>query len=230
VRPRVLLVQSVPNPRGGSRSSVFTLMEDSNLSELTPSQRGQYLNERARDEASVAMDRYAAGDDTAFGEVYDSLAPRLYGYLLRQTRDATRAEDLLQQALLQIHATRGRFLRGADVVPWAFAISRRLLIDSYRRRRREANALDVERPSSPSEPGTDDMLHRKRLITSLEAEVAKLPDAQRVAFELTKREGLSLREVAEILGTTVMAVKLRLHRAHLALKAAAAHEARGDAY
>ncbi len=50
--------------------------------------------------ASTAMERYASGDDLAFDEVYDALAPRLYGYLLRQTRDPVRAEDLLQQTML----------------------------------------------------------------------------------------------------------------------------------
>jgi RNA polymerase sigma-70 factor, ECF subfamily len=181
---------------------------------------GLELGERARDEASAAMDRYAAGDDAAFADVYDALAPRLYGYLLRQTRNSARAEDLLQQTLLQIHAARGRFFQGAEVVPWAFAIARRLLIDSYRRSKLEARLVEEGAPEVPAGPGTDELLHRKRLVQSLELEVSKLPEAQRVAFELTRREGLSLREVAEVLGTTVMAVKLRLHRAQAALRAA----------
>lgn len=206
------------------------LAEDLDFSELSPSQTGRELLERARDGASQAMDRYAAGDDAAFGDVYDAMAPRLYGYLLRQTRDAARAEDLLQQTMLQIHAARGRFFQGADVVPWSFAIARRLLIDSYRRRRREAKLVEDGGPERTSSPNTEEMLHQMRLTRSLEEEVSKLPEAQRVAFELTKREGLSLREVAEVLGTTVMAVKLRLHRAHVALRAAMTEPGRGDAY
>ena len=206
------------------------LAEDLDFSELSPSQRGPELLDSARDEASAAMDRYAAGNDAAFGDVYDALAPRLYGYLLRQTREAARAEDLLQQTMLKIHAGRGRFFVGAQVVPWAFAIARRLLIDSYRRRKRETKLMDAGPDEAPALPGTEDLLHRKRLVQSLELEVSKLPEAQRVAFELTKREGLSLREVAEVLGTTVMAVKLRLHRAQLALRAAVSERGSSDAY
>lgn len=204
------------------------LAEDLDLSELSPSQTGHGLVER--DGASAAMDRYASGDDSAFGDVYDAMAPRLYGYLLRQTRDPVRAEDLLQQTMLQIHAARGRFFQGADVVPWSFAIARRLLIDSYRRRRREAKVVEEGGPEVAPLPSTEEMLHQKRLTQSLELEVSKLPEAQRVAFELTKREGLSLREVAEVLGTTVTAVKLRLHRAHVALRAAVDQPGSGDAY
>ena len=65
--------------------------------------------------ADAAMDRYAGGDDTAFSDLYDLLAPRLYGYFLRQTRDADLADDLTQQTLLKIHRARGQFLRGAAV-------------------------------------------------------------------------------------------------------------------
>ena len=116
------------------------------------------------------------------------------------------------------------------MVPWSFAIARRLLIDSYRRRRREAKVVEAGGPEVARAPSTEEMLHQKRLTQSLELEVSKLPEAQRVAFELTKREGLSLREVAEVLGTTVTAVKLRLHRAHVALRAAVGQPGSGDAY
>jgi RNA polymerase sigma-70 factor, ECF subfamily len=46
--------------------------------------------------ASAAMDRYACGEDRAFSELYDLLAPRLSAFLLRRTRDASYTEDLLQ--------------------------------------------------------------------------------------------------------------------------------------
>jgi len=167
------------------------------------------------------MDRYADGDDAAFGELYDVLAPKLYKYLVRQTRDDAAAEDLLQHAMLQLHATRGRFLRGADVIPWAFAIARRLFIDGYRRKKREiarTEALAAEDVASVD--GADQLLESKRAALEIERKLARLPEAQRVVFELMKKDGLSLREVAQVLGTTPNAVKLRAHRARAALRAA----------
>jgi len=50
--------------------------------------------------------------------------------------------------------------------------------------------------------------------------LAKLPQSQRQAFELIKNEGLSVAEAAQVLGTTVAAVKLRAHRAYEALRGA----------
>jgi RNA polymerase sigma-70 factor (ECF subfamily) len=172
-----------------------------------------------------AMNRYATGDHDAFAALYAVLAPELRRYLLRQTRNASRAEDLLQQTLLQIHCARDRFFIGADVFPWAFSIARRFLIDSIRLERREA-ARTREVATTIAATGTmsDDIVHSRRAVRALVRELDRLPDAQRVAFELVKTEGLSLREAAEALGTTVVAVKLRTHRAYVALRDAIGDE------
>jgi RNA polymerase sigma-70 factor (ECF subfamily) len=174
-----------------------------------------------RAEVDIAMERYAGGDDTAFAVVYDAIAPRLYGYFLRQTREPARAEDLVQQTLLHIHRARDRFIPGAEVTPWAFAIGRRLLVDSIRKGRREVLVEEPEAQAGASlDPSGDDMVRARELATSVEKVLATLPHSQRTAFELIKGEGLSLAEAAQVLGTTVSAVKLRAHRAYEALRGA----------
>jgi RNA polymerase sigma-70 factor (ECF subfamily) len=171
--------------------------------------------------ARIAMSRYAAGDNAAFSKLYDLLAPKLYGYLLRQTRDPARSEDLLQQTMLQLHCVRARFQPDASVTPWAFAIARRILIDNHRGVRREAVRDDVRPAEEPTTSGaTDEVLHTKRVAHAIELQLARLPEAQRTAFELMQRDGLSLREAAQALGTTENAIKLRAHRARTALRAA----------
>jgi RNA polymerase sigma-70 factor (ECF subfamily) len=166
------------------------------------------------------MARYAAGDEGAFAVVYDDLAPRLYGFLVRQTGDAARAEDLVQQTFLQMHRARGSFVPGAEVLPWAFAIARRLLIDGFRRGRREVlDGEDAREESAAPGPTADELVQAQELANRIRKELARLPEAQRVAFELVKEEGLSLAEAAQVLGTTVAAVKLRAHRAYEALRA-----------
>jgi RNA polymerase sigma-70 factor, ECF subfamily len=184
--------------------------------------------EAARIAANEAMERYARGEDPAFSDLYDAIAPRLHQYLCRQTRDRTRADDLLQQTMLQIHRARGRFIPGAEVLPWAFAIARRLLIDSVRRRKNEVGHLSLDGgPSGRTPPETaaddrpaDEQLDSRRLAQVIDDQLERLPESHRVAFELIKKEGLSVKEAAEVLGTTVTAVKLRAHRAYVALRAA----------
>jgi RNA polymerase sigma-70 factor (ECF subfamily) len=174
---------------------------------------------RVRPTQDLAMERYAGGDEAAFGELYDAIAPRLYAFLLRQTRSEAAAKDVLQQTMLKIHIARGSFEPGAAVLPWAYAIARRLWIDSTRRVKREA-PLDETHEEESEAPSPDEEAYASELAARLQKELAKLPDNQRVAFQLVKQEELSIAEAAAVLGTTESAVKLRAHRAYQTLRAA----------
>src|SRR6478735_10672944 len=171
--------------------------------------------------ADAAMARYAQGDESAFASVYDSVAPRVHAYLIRQTRDRILADDLLQQTLLQIHRKRGTYLAGLPVLPWAFAIARRLYIDECRRRKTDAlfSARDVGDDERRAGSSPDDEFATREAARLVEAELHRMPGNQRVAFELLKVEGLSHQEAARALGTTVSAVKLRAFRAYAAIRA-----------
>ncbi len=171
--------------------------------------------------ASLAMARWAEGDARAFLELYDELSPRLFRYVLRLTRNDARAEDILQQTFLQMHDARGRFMRGADVVPWAYAIARRLFIDSTRRGKRDTlheEYMDERSASQNQTPSGEAVAEARELSEVLRARLAELPPLQREAFLLVREEGLSMAEAAEILGVTPAAVKLRAHRAYESLR------------
>lgn len=180
------------------------------------------------------MDRYADGDEAAFADVYDLLAPRLHAFFLRQTGDVARAEDFVQQTLLQMHAARASYARGSDVLPWAFCIGRRLLVDRRRRTKREvlfataeedADALDlrIERFALPEE-----VAMTKELAARAYEELERMPESHRAAYMLVRQEGLSVAQAAEVLGTTSTAIKLRAHRAYEALRSALALAGGGD--
>jgi RNA polymerase sigma-70 factor (ECF subfamily) len=183
-----------------------------------------------KEAASLAMSRYARGDAAAFAELYDLLAPRVSSFLLRRTHDAARTEDLLQQTFLQMHCARQHFVPGADVVPWAFAIARRLLIDTYRKAGREILDCeeDLARESTPPGETPDRLASARRLARRIDDVLARGPEAHRAAFNLVQRDGLSMAEAAEVLGTTVAAVKLRAHRAYEALRCALGDEVREE--
>lgn len=178
--------------------------------------------------ADRAMERYACGDEAAFVEIYDELAPRLHRFALRWTRSRSAAEDTVQQTLLQIHAARHRFVRGSAVVPWAYAIARRLLIDLGRRGvREELRAGDVRDPEEAAAgPSPEEALHHRREEAEARRDFASLPLGWREAFELVKFEGLSVAETAEVLGITRGMVKIRAHRATVALRKSMARRLR----
>lgn len=175
-------------------------------------------------EATAAMDRYAAGDEAAFAELYQALSPRLYGFLVRLSGDTATAEDLLQQTFLQMHVARSRFVRGADVTPWAMAIARRLFIDVVRRNKSRATDLVdstvLDETNASGIPTAEDWLVAHETEAVIESRLAALSPNQRDAFQLVKQEGLSIAEAASVLGISATAVKLRAHRAYAQLRAA----------
>jgi len=170
--------------------------------------------------ADQAMDRYADGDATAFGALYDELAPRLYRYALWHTRSRAASEDVVQQTFLQIHGARDRFVRGASALTWAYAIARRLLIDADRRRGREDlrgdGALGSEELSGAL--AADEAMDLKEQELEARRNLALLRPALRESFTLVKLEGLSVAQAAEVLGITPGMVKVRTHRARVALE------------
>ena len=184
-------------------------------------------DESGVDGADAAMERYARGDEAAFADLYDAIAPRLLSFLRKATRDAFAAEDLMQQTLLHMHRARGSFIPGAPVMPWALAIATPthdrqrspaargatpLLGHSGRRRSDDLR-------SAAATAAADDLLHARRLERRVQQRIDALPELQRTAYRLLGQEGLSLKRAAEVLGTSVTAVKLRAHRAFVALRA-----------
>ncbi len=176
-----------------------------------------------------AMALFAAGEDAALGDVYDLGAPAVFTFLMKLCRDRPLSEDLTQETFLRIHRARGLYRTGAPVLPWAYTIARHLFLDSVRSRRPEASASNAwsddsdGAPAASREwcspgPSAEEMLADAELSHVLDEALAKLPEAQASAFRLLKGEGLSVAEVAAVMGTTQGAVKLRAHRAYQALR------------
>jgi RNA polymerase sigma-70 factor (ECF subfamily) len=171
------------------------------------------------------MARYQDGDASAFRELYALVAPRLLGYLMKMAREKAVADDLLQQTFLKVHRARAAYVRGADPLPWIYSIAHRTFIDESRKVKRavvrvaddevpEVSAgLDGESAERRDEPRVDPELAKAALDA-----LAQLPEQQREAVVLTKLDGKTVAEAAEIAGTTVGAMKVRAHRGYEALR------------
>ena len=172
------------------------------------------------------MQRYQDGDASAFRELYALVAPRLLGYLLKMARDRALADDLLQQTFLKVHRARAAYVRGADPLPWIYSIAHRTFIDHARKHNRavvrvgEADELPEVAAAITGE--SDDRRDEGRADPELVKEaldaLSALPAQQREAVVLTKLDGKSVAEAAEIAGTTVGAMKVRAHRGYEALR------------
>lgn len=171
------------------------------------------------------MARYCDGDRAAFDALYVAVAPRLLGFVMQLVGERALAEDVVQETLLKLHQARDFYVRGADPVPWIFTIARHTAFDELRRKRRARVRLVESEDRPPPEPradlaGAPEMARASDDAAGAEALAAleQLPAAQRQALLLTKVEGLSQAEAAARAGTTPGAIKLRAHRAYVALR------------
>jgi RNA polymerase sigma-70 factor (ECF subfamily) len=161
------------------------------------------------------MLRHACGDEAAFTIVFDAVAPPIARFARRVLGDQAAAEDIVQLTLLKMTGARENFAAGSKVLPWAYAIARNQIRDQLRRKRRERRFLQrAERAITPTGTSAPDaQLLADETLAAFRAELADMPEAQRAAYLLMRREDLSLAEAAGRLGTTTTAVKLRVHRA-----------------
>jgi RNA polymerase sigma-70 factor, ECF subfamily len=177
-------------------------------------------------DAKDLMARYVRGDASAFRELYALVAPRLYGYLVKLARHRALADDLLQQTFLKVHRARATYVVGADPVPWIYSIAHRTFLDEARKQKRavvrvadddalpdEAADLTGSTPERRDEARVD-----PELVAQTLAALAELPPPQREAVVLTKLDGKSVAEAAQIAGTTVGAMKVRAHRGYERLR------------
>lgn len=182
------------------------------------------------------MIRYCEGDAEAFRQLHGRLAPRLRTYLVRMAREAALADDLLQQTFLKVHKARRAYVRGADPVPWMYAIAHRTFLDEMRRRKRARVRVARDPDTMPEQPadldGRPAQPGRETLPVELGAAAIAaldhLPENQRQAVILTKLEGKSVAEAASIAGTTPGAMKVRAHRGYAALRKALAEDPAND--
>jgi RNA polymerase sigma-70 factor (ECF subfamily) len=179
--------------------------------------------------ADEAMALYAQGHQAAFEIVYEVVAPRIEGYVRRKVRDSSRVEDIVQQTFENMHKARGRFIPGSDVLNWAFAIARNLVIDTGKKAGRESSADMSEENESmgavlaAAVAGGEELFLARETGALLVRTFGRLTKLQQEVFELVKLEGLSYQQAAATLGITVPSVRMYVHRAHLSLR-----EALGD--
>ncbi len=175
-------------------------------------------DDRERDAVLAAlMVAYQDGDAMAFEALYGEVAGPVLGYLRSLTRDAARAEDLLQETFLQVHRARATWDRGRPVKPWLYAIARNVFLMDRRsagRRGRHEALADDELPDVPVPADVESLADRDAVRRAL----ARIPPDRREALLLHHVAGLSFEEVGAVLGVTAGAAKVRAHRGVVRLR------------
>jgi RNA polymerase sigma factor (sigma-70 family) len=162
----------------------------------------------------------ARSEPRAFRELYDRYAERVYRFHVGRTRDADAAHDLTAETFAQAWLGRMRFRNeaGGSAGPWLFGIARNLLSASVRRGRLERAACArlgilerLDREPAAVEPD-------ESWLDGLDEALAELPENQLDALRLRFADDLPYDELADALGTTPQAARVRVHRGLSALR------------
>jgi RNA polymerase sigma-70 factor, ECF subfamily len=184
----------------------------------------------ASDPEAALIAGLQAGDSGAFDRLLREYGPRLLRLARRFLANEEDARDVLQDAMVAVYRSIGKFEATAALSTWLHRIVVNTALMKLRSKRRHPEE-DIEQhlprflpdghqaePSTPWTESADAVIERAELRASVHDAIARLPDAYRIVLHLRDIEELSTAETAAILGTTKNTVKIRLHRARQALR------------
>lgn len=169
-------------------------------------QRLVYLVERF----DAASQSSKTGLRDEFRDALISALPALRGFAFSLVGDASRADDLVQEAMVKAWANRHRFTPGTNMNAWLFTILRNQFYTDKRKAKREVEDADGTHAATlvalPEQEGVVN-------LKGLQDRLARIPEVQRIALMMVGAEGYTYEEAAEALKCKVGTVKSRVSRA-----------------
>lgn len=178
------------------------------------------LRARHTDPAPVAPDdivgtlllRAGRGDQSAFGELYDEIAPMVHGVVLKVVRDPAMSEEVTQEVFVELWRLAARFDGTKGTArSWAATLAHRRAIDRVRSEQasRDRQDRDAQRVAPPHDVVASEV-ETTLDVARVRRALAQLSDLQREAVELAYFGGHTYREVAVLLGVAEGTVKSRI--------------------
>ena len=159
------------------------------------------------------------GDIEAFRELFETYAPRVKSYMMRQGADPNTAEELAQETLLTVWRKAGLYAGGkGSATTWIFAIARNLRIDRLRKELTWVAFPDGYDQQASEEATPDQRLEEEERRLRVRQALAGLPPDQHEVVLLSYIEGLSHSEIAQRLGLPLGTIKSRMRLAYLKIR------------
>src|SRR3954453_6479237 len=167
----------------------------------------------AVDQVGVLLLLIARGDQDAFARLYDMLAPRVFGLILRVLVDRSQSEEILQEVFLEVWQSASRFApnRGQGR-SWILTIAHRRAVDRVRSAQSSTDR-DVRaglRDLDVAHDGVAEQVELKMEGERVTAALSSLPEAQREAITLAYYGGYSQSEIAAMVGVPLGTVNTRM--------------------
>jgi RNA polymerase sigma-70 factor, ECF subfamily len=179
--------------------------------------RPQVTASSVSDSDDSLLARMRADDTNAYRLLVERHIDRAFGLALRILKNSADAEDVTQEAFVKAWQKRNDWQEGrAKFSTWLYRVIVNASIDQLRGPRSE-NLDDVPEPRDTAEDAVSS-IHRQQVVLQLDKALAKLPAPQRAALTLSYHEGLSNKEIADVMGTSLFAVESLLKRGRQRLR------------
>ena len=179
--------------------------------------RPQVTASAASDSDDSLLARMRADDTAAYRLLVERHIDRAFGLALRVLKNSADAEDVTQEAFVKAWQKRHDWQEGrAKFSTWLYRVIVNACIDQLRGPKGE-NLEDVAEPRDESEDAVS-CIHRQQVVLQLDKALSRLPAPQRAAITLSYHEGLSNKEIAEVMGTSLFAVESLLKRGRQRLR------------
>jgi RNA polymerase sigma-70 factor, ECF subfamily len=173
------------------------------------------------------LQKLLAGDKPAFNELIKLYADRVLNTCYRFLLNKEDAEDISQEVFIEIYQSLKSFRGDAKLSTWIYRIAVTKSLDEIKKRKRKKRIsafgkimhLDEVADWISGGPVPDKSIHEKEKMKEVMQALNTLPENQRVAFTLSKIEGYSNKEIAEIMKTTILAVESLVSRAKKKVRA-----------
>jgi RNA polymerase sigma-70 factor (ECF subfamily) len=180
-----------------------------------------------RDTDGQLLEKAGSGDQGAFLELYETHRLPVFRFAYRLLGSAELAEDVTHDCFLSLIRKPENFVASrGSLRTYLYAAARNLAMKHFRSAGRETTLDDLGEEQDSIVPVREEPLHQlleAELSEKVREAVQRLPALQREALVLFEYEGLSLSEIAAVVGADVGTVKSRLYRARERLKSALHH-------
>jgi len=158
------------------------------------------------------MMQVRAGDVDQLSILFERHHRRLFGFCLGILGNRDSARDLVQEVFFRLLKYRDSFRPEAPFAPWLYRLARNACIDHLRKSGRERPAEpDLDRPDPT--PLVPEEIERREELQKLQRALGRLPEDKRELLLLARSGTLSYEQIAALLGCSVGALKVRVHRA-----------------
>jgi len=163
--------------------------------------------------------RVAQGDMRALEALYRLYHPRLARFVQRMTRQGSLIDELVNDVMLVVWRRADRFNGSSKVSTWIFGIAYLKALKAVNRFDAPLEEMVVDEVPD-AQPAPDDAVYQRQLRARLDAVMGELPVEQRLVVDLTYFQGMSYREIADVMECPVDTVKTRMFHARRKLRAA----------